>query len=208
MPDPVTRPILLEILAALDLDESAVSRISFTGDDRLPSCFAVSDLAAASIGAAALAISELAGLGGGTPAPAPAVSVSQRLASLWFGWSIRPQGWAMPAPWDAIAGDYQARDGWIKLHTNAPHHRAAALLVLGCAATRDAVADAVAHWRGDDLEDAIIAAGGCAARLRSMADWASHPQGQAVAAEPLMIWSGQAPAPVGAWRPDPELGGS
>ncbi len=184
MPDRSARSMLEEISRALALPDLAASRVTFTGHDRLASCFPVSDLAAASIGAAALAVSELVGL---TGKPSH-VSVDFRAASLWFGWSIRPQGWEMPGPWDAIAGDYRARDGWIKLHTNAPHHRAAALSVLGCDPTREAVAECVSTWGGDDLEAAIIAAGGCAARMRPSAEWLSHPQGQAVGAEPLIIW--------------------
>lgn len=199
MSDPVTRSMLMDILAALELPEGAASSINFTGNDHLPSCFAVSELAAASIGAAASAISELIGLHD----TAPPVSVSSRLASLWFGWSIRPQGWDMPNPWDAIAGDYKACDGWIKLHTNAPHHRAAALSVLGCEANREAVAAEVATWRGDALEDAIVAAGGCAARLRSIDEWATHPQGKAVASEPLMIWDSPGQASNHKWKSDP-----
>jgi hypothetical protein len=191
--------MLTETLAALDLPEDAASRVTFGGDDHLPSCFPVSELALASIGAAATAVSALIGLG----TTAPPVSVSSRLASLWFGWSIRPQGWEMPNPWDAIAGDYKAQDGWIKLHTNAPHHRAAALSVLGCAPSRDAVAAWVATWSGDALEDAIVAAGGCAARLRTAEDWAAHPQGQAVAAEPLILWDAPIASAMSDWQPAP-----
>ena len=50
----------------------------------------------------------------------PAVTVDRDLASAWFAWSLRPDGWEVPAPWDAVAGDYAGEDGWIKLHTNAP----------------------------------------------------------------------------------------
>jgi hypothetical protein len=109
----------------------------------------------------------------------------------------------MPNPWDPIAGDYKAQDGWIKLHTNAPHHRAAALSVLGCEATRTAVADAVATWSGDELEDAIVAAGGCAARLRSVEGWSAHPQGEAVSSEPLIIWDTPSNGPTRKWQPTP-----
>ena len=158
----IARSMLGEILVALDLPAEAAGRVTFDGLDRLPSCFPVSELAAASIGAAATSISELVASG----EVAPPVSVSCRQASLWFGWSIRPQGWQMPNPWDAIAGDYEARDGWIKLHTNAPHHRAAALSVLGCEPIRESVARVVATWSGEELESAIVSAGGCAARLR------------------------------------------
>jgi len=199
MSEKIAQTMLTRIATALNLPGDSVSRVAIVEDERLPSCFPVTELAAASIGAASLAISELAGL---NSAP-PAVRVSGRLASHWFGWSIRPQGWDMPNPWDAIAGDYRCRDGWIKLHTNAPHHRAAALSVLACEAQRDTVAERVMAWRGDALEDAIVAAGGCAARLRSASEWAAHPQGQAIAAEALMIWDTPAQGTADKWRPDP-----
>ncbi len=162
----------------------AATRVGFAGEGALPSAFAVTDLAAASIGAAACAVADLAGVATGG---APAVTVDRRLASFWFGFSIKPEGWQLPPAWDPIAGDYQAADGWIRLHTNAPHHRAAALAVLGVAADKPAVTAAVARWQADALEAAIVARGGCAATMRSAAAWADHPQGQAVAAEPL-VW--------------------
>ncbi len=92
----------------------------------------------------------------------------------------------MPSVWDPIAGDYEASDGWIRLHTNAPHHRAAALAALGVEGDKAAVAAAVRRWRADDLETAVVMRGGCAATMRSLADWAAHPQGRAVATEPLL----------------------
>ena len=121
----------------------------------------------------------------------PDVVVDRGLASLWFSQSFRPVGWELPPAWDAIAGDYECADGWIRLHTNAPHHRRAALRVLGLApgaTTREAVAAEVAGWAGTELESAVIAAGGCAAHMRNAAQWREHPQGQAVAAEPLINW--------------------
>jgi len=45
--------------------------------------------------------------------------------------------------WDPLAGDYRTRDGWIRLHTNYRHHRAAALSVLGAPAERPAIASEV-----------------------------------------------------------------
>jgi crotonobetainyl-CoA:carnitine CoA-transferase CaiB-like acyl-CoA transferase len=47
---------------------------------------------------------------------------------------------------------------------------------------------AVSAWRAEDLEQAIVGAAGCAARLRSRAQWCDHPQGQALAREPLIAW--------------------
>lgn len=87
-----------------------------------------------------------------------------------------------------MAGDYRTVDGWIRLHTNAPHHRDAALSVLDAPIEREAVAAAVARWRADDLEGAVVAAGGCAAAMRSPEAWGLHPQGAAVALEPLVAW--------------------
>ena len=149
----------------------------------LPSVFAVSDLAQASVGAAADSLARLVALDGGAM---PTSTVDRDLASAWFGYSIRPSGWELPSVWDSLAGDYVTSDGWIKLHTNAPHHRAAALTVLGVSGDRNAVAAAVARWSAEDLETAVAVAGGAAAALRSGPEWDVHPQGRAVAAEPLM----------------------
>jgi hypothetical protein len=176
---------LRTIWAALGGEDRWHSGVAFTGEGDLPSLFAVTDLAAASIGAAALAVAELVGTTASQP---PAVSIDRRLASFWFGMTIQPEGWALPPLWDPIAGDYPTADGWIRLHTNAPHHRDAALDVLGVPADKDAVSAVVGHWQADALEAAVIARGGCAGAMRSMAAWAEHPQGKAVAAEPL-VWS-------------------
>jgi crotonobetainyl-CoA:carnitine CoA-transferase CaiB-like acyl-CoA transferase len=136
----------------------------------------------------------------------PISHVDRRLASMWFAWSLRPQGWEVPPAMDPIAGDYEGRDGWIRLHTNAPHHREAALKVLGCAPDREAVARAVATRTIDDLEADVVEQGGCAAAMRSLDAWASHPQGAAVADEPLIRKAFQHPGnlptePYNAERP-------
>lgn len=157
-----------------------------TGD--LASCFAVADLAVASMQAAAR---ELAAL-----TDAREVVLNRRLAQLWFGMTLRPDGWQLPNAWDPVAGDYRAADGWIRLHTNAPHHRDAALEVLGCAADRNAVAEAVGGWDRTALESAVVAAGGAAAAMHGLTEWAAHPQGQAVASEPLIAWQETGPAPT------------
>jgi hypothetical protein len=187
--------------AAFGLPRSALERLDHLGDEDAPSAFRVSDLAAGAIGVAALALSELVA----QAARPPAVRVDRRLAALWFAWSIRPAGWEMPGPWDPIAGDYPSGDGgWIRLHTNAPTHRAAALSVLGCAPERDQVAAAVGAWSAVELEDAVVGAGGCAAAMRSEVAWATHPQGGAVGAEPLVSVEPAGPASEPwRWRPEP-----
>lgn len=181
----MSQPFLAEILAAYPAEDAMplppLSTIS-TGD--LPSWFDVSGLATASIGTAGLMLARLSSKGGSPPP----VSVDRRLASFWFGSTVRPQGWEMPPAWDPIAGDYRTKDRWIRLHTNAPHHRAAALSVLGEHSDRAGVEPAVANWEGADLEQAIVDAGGCAAVMHDLDAWSRHPQGAAVAREPLVHW--------------------
>jgi hypothetical protein len=188
------------IWASLGGSPSSVCALSFSGEGDLRSLYGVSDLASAAIGVAALSIAELVGH---VSASLPVVAVDRRLASFWFRGSIRPIDWKMPSPWDSIAGDYRTRDGWIKLHTNAPRHRVAAEQVMGKHADKAAVAQAVLSWTKRELESAIIAADGCAAEMRSCVQWADHPQGKAVAAEPLAHVAAMSPASPFAWEPTP-----
>ncbi len=182
-----------EILKRVEdaLGVSDATSLTVTGSGDLPSAFPVTDFATATIGAAGRAAARL--LGGAE------VVVDRRLASLWFGMTIRPIGWELPPLWDPIAGDYETKDGWIKLHTNAPHHRDAALKVLGPHSSRDTVAKAVATWEAQRLESAIVEAGGVAAQMRSIAAWKEHPQGAAVAMEP--IFARQERSVGGGWTP-------
>jgi crotonobetainyl-CoA:carnitine CoA-transferase CaiB-like acyl-CoA transferase len=193
----MSHPLLNAVWTALNLPASALDAVRIVGEGELPSHFAVTDLAVASIGAAALAVQQLMVAQGAAPST---VTVDRRLASMWFSRSIQPLGWEVPPLWDAIAGDYPTADGWIRLHTNAPHHRKAALAALGCAEDRASVAREVAAWPGLALEEAVIAQGGCAALMRSMAEWQAHPQGRAVAAEPLIAFATAASVGVPPWR--------
>ena len=186
--------LLTSIQAALGLPHTP---IPFTDRGALPSAFAVTELACASMAAAGQAVSELIRQQTGH---LPAVAVDRRLASFWFSTSIRPLGWQVPPLWDPIAGDYATQDGWIRLHTNAPHHRAAAERVLGASADRAAMAAKVAQWTSTDLEQAVVDAKGCAAEMRSWAQWQKHPQGLAVNAEPLVHFIDSPDEHTPAWQ--------
>ncbi|WP_179873234.1 CoA transferase [Microcella indica] len=169
--------------------------VAVTGTPTLGGAYPVSVFAAQAVGAVGLALARLAE-GSGHPAveesahaegASGSVVVHGPLADAWFSAAVRPVQ-PLASPWDAIAGDYRTADGWIRLHTNAPHHRAVALRVLGVPepADRAAVAAAVERWTGDVLETEVVIAGGCAAVMRSVEQWSRHPQGIAVAAEPLV----------------------
>ncbi len=189
--------ILTSIQAALGLSQSS---IDFSETGALPSAFAVTDLASASIASAGQAVAELLHRQTGR---LPALRVDRRLASFWFATSLRPIGWNMPPLWDPVAGDYPTQDGWIRLHTNAPHHRAAAEQVLGRVSERSAMAAKVAQWGKTELEQAVVDAGGCAAQMRSWAQWQAHPQGQAVQTEPLVAVIENPPTALGTWSGSP-----
>lgn len=196
----VTMAFFDQARQALHLPQEALTQFDVQGTAQLASEFPVTDFAVAAIGAAGMALAELIKVQFGHK---PQVEVDRKLASLWFSWSIRPIGWQMPALWDSIAGDYKTQDGWIRLHTNAPHHKAAALKVLQCADDREAVMKEVAKWPGEALETAIVEQKGCAAVMRSLAEWQVHPQGKAVAAEPLIAWSSaEAASPYSTWQPE------
>lgn len=187
-------------LQALQFPTDALTRISAQGSDALSAAFPVTDFATEAIGAAGLAIGQLLEIEFDRPSD---IVINRRLASLWFGWSIHPAGWTLHAAWDSIAGDYATRDGWIRLHTNAPHHKAAALSVLQCADHRATVADVVADWSAEALETAIVGEKGCAAAMRTCDEWTAHPQGQAVASEPLVALSSiTASSRSSGWRPE------
>jgi crotonobetainyl-CoA:carnitine CoA-transferase CaiB-like acyl-CoA transferase len=172
-----------------DFQDPVFQGPDFQGAGEMASVYPVADFAQATVGIAAAAWAQLAGL------PAQSAAVDRRLAALWFQGTVAPLGWEPPSIWDAIAGDYQCADGWIRLHTNAPHHRDAALSVLGVPAERDRVAKEVRDWRGAELERQIVAANGCAAQMRDPAGWRVHPQGRAIAQEPLVHWSLQGTCP-------------
>lgn len=161
--------------------------VQIIGAQGFDSCFDVSALASSVVGAVGSSIAGLAKDVGLLQTDA-SVQVDQRLASLWFRQSLYPVGWELPPVWDSVAGDYQTSDGWIKLHTNFAHHRVAALNVLGVERNREKVAAATKHWKSYALESEIVNAGGVAAAMRTTREWENHPQGIAVAAEPLIKW--------------------
>ncbi len=194
------RPLAINRMLDEIFPDGRVADVTVTGHGSLPSVFAVTELATASIAAAGVSVSELLACGGDV---ARSVAVDRRLASMWFASSLRPAGWEPPPPWDPVAGDYRAIDGWIRLHTNSPAHRQSALGVLAVAADRDQVAAAVERWPADELETAVVAAGGCAAVMRTVDEWDVGAPGRSVAEEPLIAWSDTGAAPARSWSPDP-----
>jgi len=172
--------------------------VAVRGEAALQTAFAVVQVATASVGAALRAAAAVVGAREASLDVADAVAVfgAERL--------LRVDGAAVPL-WDPLAGDVRCADGWVRLHTNYPAHRAAALTALDLPASADRadVERAAAGRAGVELEDAVHACGGAAAALRTAAQWREHPQSAAVAARPLVaVTAGDgAPPPTGSPPP-------
>ena len=169
-----------------DSQRAAAVEISGGTDPILPTPFRIGETAAASLAAVGLAVSDLWELRTGRRQEI-AVNARQATASLRSGQYMAMDGAPVARERPSVMGVYPARHGrWSYLHCNFPNHRAAALSVLGVAEDREAVRRAVAQWDALELEEAIIAANGAGGMVRSMAEWAQHPQAAAVASLPLM----------------------
>jgi crotonobetainyl-CoA:carnitine CoA-transferase CaiB-like acyl-CoA transferase len=177
---------LAQILAAAGVEAPQAGEISIRGADPVfKTRYRVGTAGAAALAALGLAAARLWQARGGRPQQI-SVDVAAAAASLRSTAYLRIDGKRAPDPWDPLSGFYPVKDGWIRFHCNFPVHRDAAFGVLGASQEREAGEAASRSWTGEALEDAIHAAGGCAGFVRSGADWARHPQAQAVAQQPLI----------------------
>ncbi len=162
--------------------------VEFIGDldPQLPTSFKVTETGTATLAALGLAVSDLWEQRTGRRQDVR-IDTRHATASLRSTNYLRLDGDKVSNAANPVMGIYPAKDGrWSYLHCNFPHHRAAALKVVGTPEDKQAVTEAVAKWDALELEEAIIAAGGAGGMVRSAAEWAEHPQGLAVASLPLM----------------------
>jgi len=90
-----------------------------------------------------------------------------------------------PSAWAELSGFSRARDGWVRLHGNYPHH-AAALQELYGIRDRDGLDRALAVRPAAQIEQEVAAAGGIAVAVRTAEEWLAHPQHLVTAGNP---WS-------------------
>src|SRR5207244_4337369 len=155
-------------------------------DPLLPTPFRIGETSAAALAAIGLAVADLWELRTGR-CQEVAIDTRQATASLRSGRYMHLDGAPVSTERNPVMGVYPAKNGrWSYLHCNFPNHRAAALRVLGVPEEREAVRQAVAQWDALELEEAIIAAKGAGGMVRTMAEWAQHPQAAAIASLPLM----------------------
>jgi len=170
---------------ALGGDPAALSHVTFTGPAHtLSSALPVTAFAQATIAAAGLAGREL-GVRRGTPG-VDRVTVDSRAAAMAFTSDrhLRLAGEPLVAM-HPLSRFRRSADGWVRLHGNYPHHRAAAFAALGVDSVEDAVT-ALDRLEGADIEESFAAHGALAFAVREPHEWAKHPQGLAVAALPLL----------------------
>jgi crotonobetainyl-CoA:carnitine CoA-transferase CaiB-like acyl-CoA transferase len=184
----MTSETLRTVLPIAGWGEDRARAVEITGDTDpiLPTPFRIGETSAAALAAVGIAVSDLWELRTGRRQDV-AVDARQATASLRSGHYMKLDGAPVSTERNTVMGVYPARNGrWSYLHCNFPNHRAAALGVLGVPEDREAVRKAVADWDALELEEAIIAARGAGGMVRTMEEWAKHPQAAAVASLPLM----------------------
>jgi hypothetical protein len=134
------------------------------------------------VGALAYSAVQFAAAAGGDPDPEPARVATSFSGAVFFRWRGEPVG-----QWDPLSGFWPTADGWIRTHANYPHHRERLARALEVPATPDAVRARLAGLAALDAEESIVAAGGIAAAVRTVAQWRAHPHGSRVAALPLLV---------------------
>ena len=179
---------LSTLTAVAGWDDARANDVQFTGgaDPILPTPFRIGETSAASLAAVGLAVSDIWRLRTGRGQDI-GVDVRRATASLRSSKYMMQDGQSIAAERHPLMGVYPAKNGrWSYLHCNFPNHRDAALTVLGVDEDNDAVRHAVSQWDALQLEEAIIAAGGAGGMVRTMDEWARHPQAAAVASLPLL----------------------
>src|ERR1700759_5218842 len=172
-------------------DREAPGSLSVTRPDAwLGGPLAVDQLAVAAVAAALMGAAELAHARG---AERPAIQLSAEHAALSFQSErhVLIDGRTTGAGFAPLSRLVRCASGWLRTHGNYPHHAAAIGRALGIDVSGDQqraaqrLEQAALSADATELESAVVAAGGCAAALRTRQQWDSHPAGGAVAASPL-----------------------
>jgi crotonobetainyl-CoA:carnitine CoA-transferase CaiB-like acyl-CoA transferase len=181
-----SREILRDIWTSVGGQAAALDALTLTGDEpQLPSSFRVAAAAQVSVAATGLAAAEIWKMRSGE-AQQVAVDMRHAVVECRSERYLRVDDKPPPPAWDAIAGVYKTRDGFVRLHTNFPHHRDAVCKVLNCKPEREAVQAALMQWDGEAFETAAYAGGGVVAFMRSHDQWSATPHAKALAGLPLI----------------------
>lgn len=172
-----------QLWTAVGLPADALNHLTLTGTTPvLPSSFAVSRAAQASIALAGLAAARFGYLRTGWQ---QRVTVDLRHAAIecrsdhYF--TIDGRSLTINDP---LTGLYRCAEGWVRIHANFAHHRAGAIALLGCEATRSGIAAALQGWDALAFEQRAAAQGLPVVALRTAQEWDASGQGMVLAGKP------------------------
>jgi crotonobetainyl-CoA:carnitine CoA-transferase CaiB-like acyl-CoA transferase len=184
---PIARAITNEIWAAMGGDEAAPQRVTFAGEGDLRSPFPVVDFAAATFAVAGLGVTNLLEKAGISSRP---IKVDRRHATTWFDvpfaptrFTDTPERHGVHAKW--MVEFQTADDRWIRVQASYPTLRRRLLAALGVSEGLEGIAAALRAMSAEDAERRLVEAGAAVAIARSLSEWRAHPQGVAVAQEPI-----------------------
>jgi len=165
---------------------AAVDAPQITGFDRsLVSHVAAREIATSCVAVALAAASELQRARGGTSLR-PVLDRRHVAAAVRSERYFRREGAHARAVFAPLSSFWRAADGWVRTHANYPWHRDALLDTLGVGDDAASVAAAIGRRPAIEVEEAVFAAGGVAAAVRSAVQWRATPSGAAVHREPLI----------------------
>ncbi len=167
-------------------DPAVLNSVKLTGTaPLLPSSFAIDTAAQVTVAAAGLAAADIWKQRSGEGQDV-SVDLEHTVVECRSERYLRVDGKPPPPAWDAIAGVYKVRDGFVRLHTNFKHHRENVCRVLSCEPEREKVQAALNGWDGEDFETKAYAGGCVVSFIRPHATWLQHPQARALAELPVL----------------------
>lgn len=168
--------------------ETAGSAAHIGEGDALPSRQATTELATGAVASAAAAAAIFARARGASPVVTRWEVDPRRVAASFRGDQLLRLDGAAFSTFAELSGFFRTADGWVRTHANYPHHRRRLLEAVGLPeeADRAALAARLRNFDAVEAEELVRARQGIAVAVRTAAEWAAHPQGQAVAAGPLV----------------------
>ncbi|SAL45535.1 L-carnitine dehydratase/bile acid-inducible protein F [Caballeronia peredens] len=186
MPALYSFDVLSRIWRIAGLPDDALSYVDLAGHEPVfPTSFAVGTAAQATIAAAALAACEF-GVARGVERQRVCVDMTDAAVECTGAFTVDGRE---PETWGRFSGLYRCADGYVRIHANFEHHQDGALRLLGLdprTAAREDAERALLSWRASDYENAAAERGLVVSMLRTFDQWDATPQGQAIAAQPLM----------------------
>lgn len=178
-------PVFNKLCHDLGMTHLAVERVTFTHNTPVyPTPFAIGEAAASVLALQGMMLDVLRGK------QQPITVDCHSAAASTHAVTFQQQNgfnWQYNDPDYPTTDFYLTADNrWIFLHGGYPRLRDGILDILDVPNSRHRVAQAVALWEAQKLEETIAEAGLCAAIARSHKEWLAHPQGLAVSQEPLI----------------------